>query len=349
MAVTKKPEEIIAEQKRTPVEKPMEKSQKNNKNAIMIAGAVVILLIAAMLFMTMTNVPPQDDESGDDAIDGEEDGITDTPDPGADLVGLDILLAPTIDAMSDAREFSAEGEMNMEMGIMGTSMSSAVMMTAEYDITEKKAKITAKTSSESPYGNVEETSESYIIEDTMYMKIPEGYGNISWIKQGGMGSIWNTINAEEMVEMVELFEGKVVATETVSGKLADKIMISTDIKDMVDAFTKQQDLAELGLGPGDVSEMMEMLEDSIKKMEIYLWVAKDSALPIKTSGILSMDIDPEDMGAGMGSGAITIDLDFEFDLDFASDVRVTLPAGAMDASPIDVLYGTGDLVNLETL
>jgi hypothetical protein len=314
--------------------------KKKNMNGIIIAiVAVVAIVIALMIMLTLSNVP-------EEPVTPSTPGTPGTPaTPTTDGSTLEKLLPDTADALSNIKKFSFSGELDMLMYMGADSMDAAMTVSVEYDADEEEMHIYYVTKMGNPlYGESEQESDTYILNDLIYTKIVDpSTSDVYWIKETTLEDMWSeTLGTEDISELLQVTKGEVVATETVNGEQADKIMVEPDFEKLMEyAMGTQEDL--FMISEAEIQEAVDLLEDAITDMDVYVWVSKSSSLPLKVSGDITAALD---LGAMYGypgeMGSIDIELDFMLDLSYPAEIDIELPAEAADAMTLTEFFETAN-------
>jgi hypothetical protein len=112
----------------------------------------------------------------------------------------------------------------------------------------------------------------------------------------------------------------------------------------MDVFLQGLNLTAGGLlTQGQVDQMVGLFVDSVKSIDLTLWVLKDSKLPVKGEGSAVAEMDLGQLYGISGAGLLRADVTFNFTVDYDSPVDITLPAEAANAVDMSEAYAPGNL------
>jgi len=314
--------------KKTVAKAPVAKAEKDNKMLVWgVAVAIVIAVIVLVAYFVMS--------SGQKTTGG---GTTVTTE------GTPIQMSQFADKLTDSlkalKQMTITGNVKVGIGGQQEMLSEDADISGGFDLENHKGKMTMTVSM---LGR-ESTQEIYIIGNTTYMNGPDQTtGEIIWVKiQSLNNSGISTTDIAKFMDILNAVNGTLLGTETINGEQADKVKITPDIGKVINALLENQygnDLATAGISREEIDSMISQLEDSIKTLNVTVWISKDSALVLKAEGTVLVSIDVgELLGASETGILVDLNADFSFSMDYKSPVTVTLPTEALNATDITEIY-----------
>lgn len=167
--------------------------------------------------------------------------------------------------------------------------------------------------------------ESYTIGDDIYVEF-EG----SWIKYSGLGMSWSNAQlSTKVLEFAQNFDTKVSDREEVNGQESYRIEASPTIGQILKLAQSISPGALEGTGLTNIDNLPTDIED----IDMIIWIATDSMLPVKTSIVINTKaktIIPESSTVETSDMTISIDLNF----DYTTPFNIVLPSAAQQATEL---------------
>ena len=159
------------------------------------------------------------------------------------------------------------------------------------------------------------TSDAYIVDDWMYMRMEMLGIDTGWIKTQLTEDMWEQqdLSGQQLDLLAEFATVELLGTETVSGIECYKVSVVPDMNKLWDWAMAQEGMDGIDMGY-DVEEM-------IDDFTIIVWIAKDTYYSVKTYIDMTMTIEGETTTMTM-----TMTL-----YGFNNPVYISLPAEAQDA------------------
>ena len=255
---------------------------------------------------------------------------------GGKLPAFGDVVSGMVGALTEIKTGTVDFEATMDMSLQGQQMSMGMESVAKFDVPAKKMYSLSSMS----MGFAEQSVEMYTIGNFSYMKMNDPYtGEESWIKTQADLSTFDLLTAD-MDELLGTIEGNVVGEGKINGKEAYKLEVKPDIAKLIDYVIKSQDLGSAGVSQADIDRAVGQLVNSVKKLDLTVWVLKESYLPIKAQGEVTMSMDLGSMSTAASMlGTVDLSISFTADVDYEKPVVIELPEEARDAQDITNLYG----------
>jgi len=325
------PVEKKAVKKTTKVPKAMSKPVKKSapccdQTMLFVMIAVIAVVAIILAYFLMSGKP-----SGGDA-------------KPAGSVKMSEISAKMATSMKTLSQVTIDGSADITMSASGEqqTLTMAVDFDAAYDLPGKKGKtistMTMPGVSQSGAGK----SEVYMMGNTMYMGSVDSYGGeMMWIKQAAEEDIVSAKMMNSTIGMLNAFEGTYLGTETVNGEQADKMAVTPNIRTLISTVVESQygDLEAMGVDATQMEEAISLIENSVKQTDVVIWFSKETSLPLKAEGgiTLEMDIGTLTGTPGVGGG-IQMQIDFLVNADYTTPVSISLPAEALNATDLADVY-----------
>jgi len=316
---------------RTPVKKAAGKTEVRKKSACPMLGNRVallgILIVAAVIVLAViylnTSASP---------------GKTGGGKPGATPAAADILTS-ALESLAESKSGTATAQITVSVtspGAGGQAMNADVEAVLEYDTAGKKMRnvVTANVMGQ------EQATETYLINGTQYVKMVSPMSSQpSWFKMKSDAGMIDP-NKIDVAELMGLMDGELLGEETLNGKQVYKLSVKPDVRSLLEEVIAGQ--VAPGVTPEQMDEVMGQIINSIKRLDTTAWVLKDSYVPVRIKGSVSIEMDMGEAYGVQGVGTMVMDADFTIDLDFETPVNIQLPAEALNAEEIPVYAMCGD-------
>ena len=253
-------------------------------------------------------------------------------------VSAEQITANAILEASKVSTFKAEGTMNGTMEIVGGSHAGISTSSAQslsiLDRTNKKQLSTIDMTIEIPtIGKQQLTSQTYIIDEWMYMKMSLPGSIERWTKMEMPAPFWASDNELSMQTDLLKTAQKVslIGTEKVDGIDCYVLQIDTDIQVVKDWLSSQK-----GLFPG--LDLSTLNSQCYKSYTAKQWIAKDSFLPMKMTSDVVIEILPGNSGSNYDDFEKEIqEIHVEMKLyDHNKPVTIELPPEAQNAQELKI-------------
>jgi hypothetical protein len=218
------------------------------------------------------------------------------------------------------------------------AISLAMDFTSEYDLVADKAKMEMTMNMGSGLlGGMEFVTKTYTTDNASYMGTSDLSGGFTWTKYPVNESQGVKKSVESMLAVIDSLEGTVIGTETINGKQTDKIKVDADVEKVVRTLISSQAESLGNIDEAQINEAVGTIKDAITKLDLTLWVAKDTSLPVKLKADADLAIDLGAMYGSTGSEQmLEMSMALTANFDFESAVSIVVPPEALEA----VDYGT---------
>ncbi len=187
-----------------------------------------------------------------------------------------------------------------------------------YDLINKKMFMKMTTVMKNPKESFQMISESYLINDTMYIKMTHPNGTYRWVKTEMRNDPWNRSNQiKQQIDLLKISEVKRLPDETINGTDCYTLELKPDLDKFVELMvsSEQENIQNISL-----------LKDMLKDVKVKEWIAKDTFYPIKTQIVTVMEM-PMIIGSIKQVTNMTIEL-----YDINKPVNIELPSEAESAT-----------------
>ena len=235
----------------------------------------------------------------------------------------------------------AEGEafeMNMTMGFGGA-----------LDLENRQMRADITMSMEMPgEDEMEMAMELYLLDDVGYMMMDIPETGPTWMKSEISEEDWEEMSeemklAESQLELLELAEVKVLASETVNGIDCYVLQLTPDMGQLWQTTMQQAQVAGEEILP-EVTE--EFIQEMFRSFSVKQWFAKDTYFLTKAEIDMAVELTPEAMGYPGEEGELTMDIAMTLlAYDYNKPVSIILPPEAEEA--LDVTQQQGDAAETE--
>lgn len=308
------------------------KAEKSNKLLVWFVAAIIIIITVALLaYLAMSNgkIVSESEMAGPTSETG-------TP------IHMSQLAGQMTEAVKSIKQVTVEGSVRMNFASADESQafSTNVSLDMASDLVNKRGRVITTIT----LLGQEMNSEVYTIGNVTYIGTPDPYtGQKTWLKQEDNESGVSEEDIEELVGILDAVDGTLLGTETVNGEQADKIRMEPDVGDIVNALIESQygnDLESVGLSREELDTAISQLEESIKNLEMTVWISKASSLPLKAEGSATVILDLGSLAGAPGMlGTADVSVRFSLTADYTTPVSITLPAEALNAIDLSQSYG----------
>jgi len=187
-----------------------------------------------------------------------------------------------------------------------------------YDFINRKMFMKMTTTMRSLKGSFQMTSESYLINDTMYIKMIYPNGTYRWVKTEMRNDLWNRSNQiKQQVDLLKISEVKRLPDETINGTDCYVLELKPDLDKFIELMvsSKQENIQNISL-----------LKDMLRDVRVKEWITKDKFYPIKTQIVTVMEM-PMIIGKIKQVTNMTIEL-----YDINKPINIELPPEAESAT-----------------
>ncbi len=320
---------VESEGKHRAARKPAEKAQspEEAKKKLMMVIAVCAAVVVAVVVLAIalySGAPPASPQ----------------PQPVQDGNKLSSLLSDSVDALSAIKHAKVDATITMDMTattLQGSqSAKSTLNAAALYDVANKRIYLSAKRNDNGVEGV---TDEMYLINNTQYAKIAVGE-KVIWVKETSLVDAWGAFDVGSITGALGTVNGSAAGTETVNGKLAEKIRIYPDVRSLVSQLMAGQyaQMAAMGATEADMQEVTDMVVKSVKRVNAYIWVDKATSLPIRLEGEALVSVNLEEAMGIAGAGTSEMLMKVVINADYEAAVDVRLPAEAANAMGMEEAY-----------
>lgn len=231
-------------------------------------------------------------------------------------VKMDMEMTMDMDAVGGEEPVNYQMNMKANGSVNIPETEMAMAMTMDMDIPEMGAQ--------------KMSTDIYMVDNWMYMKIGMGALGEQWIKSKLDENLWTQQN--QLDQQIQLLKSAIktqsLGKEVVDGVECYVLEITPDMTTLTEFISSQ-----LGSQAGaDALEKVD-LSKVFKAMSVTEWVAADTYLPAKTEMTILMEMNAEDFGSSAeGYEQMTIDMVLTVKYSgYNQPVTITLPPGAANA------------------
>ena len=212
---------------------------------------------------------------------------------------------------------------NESEGLKSTMVSNA---TGAVDLVNKKMYVDVHTVINRLGRTYEMKSETYVINDTAYVRSVRPNGSSVWFKTKVRNDFWIRNNQiDRQMEFLNFSKVEKLSEESVNGTECYVLELKPDLDKFVEYMANSSK---------SVPQNMSMLKNTIKDVEIKEWIAKDTFYPIKSEVLTVMEM-PMKISIGSLKGNISIKemikTTVEF-YDYNEPIVIKLPKDALNAT-----------------
>jgi hypothetical protein len=183
-------------------------------------------------------------------------------------------------------------------------------------------------------------TETYLINDTMYMKMDTGIPEMpaaQWMKMKipmpeGAGASQDQI--EQQAKLLEISEVVILPDEEVRGTDCYVLEIKPNMEKFWEMMMNQSSQSGMMGAIPPAPQNISMLKDMIKKMSMKQWTAKDTHFPMKTEMQMTIAMNSESMGIPETEEEFEITEDINMEMifyDYNVPIEIELPLEAESA------------------
>lgn len=223
-------------------------------------------------------------------------------DDAAEADRAETLQSETVERMEDVETYSFEGETTSVAG----ETRFEVDVEGTFDLPAQRARMNTTTRSEGPRGSAEQSVETYIINDTVYVS-PAGEDRWQTVDAGELPGVaedpWSEHGLEVQRQLLAEANVSVAGNETIDGRETTVLAVEPG-EEALDEYLQ----SVVGEGLGD---------PEIEDVELTHWVTDDGHL---------LRVEAE-MNVSVGGETAEVTTTARYD-DFDDDVDIEVPEGA---------------------
>ncbi len=171
-------------------------------------------------------------------------------------------------------------------------------------------------------------SETFVFNDTAYIKAVRPNGTIAWFKTKVQDDFWNRSDQiDQQIELLSFSKIEKLSDESVNGVDCYVLKLKPDLDRFVEYMSNSS---------ANVPKNKSMLKNMLKDVEVKEWIARDTYYPVKTEVLTVMEMPMViSMGALKGNVSIkqTVKTIVEF-YDINKPVSIELPEEAKNATEL---------------
>ena len=217
----------------------------------------------------------------------------------------------------------AEISFSNDSKVVRSSMISNV--NGAYDFVNRRVYMKMVSTMSSPEESLQIESESYLMNDTMYMKMKFPNGTCRWVKTEVKDEAWNRSNQiKQQVDLLKISEVERLPDERVNGTDCYVLELKPDLDRFVEYMVKSGQ---------QIPQNVSLLKEMLKEVKVREWIAKDTFYPIKTEMRIVMEM-PMSLSIGSLKRSLSMRqvMNMTIELyDINEPVNIELPSDAESA------------------
>ena len=178
--------------------------------------------------------------------------------------------------------------------------------------------------------SIDTTTETYIVDNMVYVTSDSPYGDIIWTKSEIPSGFWEQMNQIKFqIDILGASQVEVISTEKVGGVDCYALQLTPDAEQLWQFFIQQMGTS------GDMSTetSQELLRELAHNYSAKQWIAKDTYFLMKAEVEMSIELTPEIMGSPEAEGEATVDTTtIMLVYDYNQPISIELPPEAAETT-----------------